>query len=1020
MRVFERSFPLPRRAAAAALTAILSLATGVPAPAQAGGAVDPALFGALEYHLLGPSRGGRVTAVAGIPEQPSTFYMGATGGGVWKTTDYGASWNNVSDGYFDSPSIGAITVAPSDPDIVYVGTGSDGLRSNLIAGRGMYRSDDGGESWTRIGLRDVGQIGAVEVHPTNPELVYVAAIGHAFGPNDERGVYRSADGGESWEQVLFVSDSVGAVDLELNPSDPNEIYAAMWRAERKPWTIISGAEVSAGVGMYKSTDGGDNWRRIERGLPDHLIGKIDFAVTPADPDRVYALVETVDEEEGLYRSDDRGESWELVSTQSGLMDRPFYYTNVAADPTDADVVYVMATGFWRSTDGGRSFQRRPTPHGDNHDIWINPRDPRIMIESNDGGANVSLDGGESWSTQLNQPTAELYQVAVDTRFPYYLYAGQQDNSTIAVPSRPVRSVDVPMADWEQVGGCETGPAVPNPADWRIVYSNCKGQFGRYSRITGQEQNYWVGGQYIYGHDPRDLIYRFQRVSPIHVSPHDPSVVYHASQYLHRTTDEGKTWETISPDLTANPPEGQVVSGAPITRDVTGEEFFSTIYAVDESPLEEGVIWVGSNDGLVHVTRDGGASWDDVTPPGLPEFARIQNIDASPHDPGEAYVAAYRILLDDFRPYAFRTTDYGRTWTLLTDGTNGIPADHPTRVVREDPNRDGLLYAGTEYGMFISFDEGARWQPFQLNLPVTPVTDLLVNDRDLVLSTMGRSFWTVPDLSPLYEIDAGTDEAALELMTPGPAYRVRYRSGGGEAGPNYPRPGAAIDYWVGEPPADELVLEILDSEGRPVRSFSSGGAGETEREVQGMRAPGIDRLGTATLEAEPGMHRFVWDLSYPGPRDPDSRRSGRGGPTAVPGRYTVRLSAGDWSETRPLELRIDPRVEEDGVTIADLEAQLALNQQIVELLSRARETAARVEAALEARDGSEELRALHSELVTSDAGSYPQPMLLAQISYLYGMTNGADQRPGDQAYERYEQLRTELDRIVARVDAALGR
>lgn len=1016
---------------AAAATLALAVIDGQPASAQEAPAIDPQLFAGLEYRMIGPSRGGRVTAVAGIPDRPSTFYMGATGGGVWKTVDYGNSWTNVSDGFFETGSIGAIRVAPSNPDVVYVGTGSDGIRSNVITGLGAYRSDDAGETWRHLGLRDVGQIGAVEIHPDDPDLVYVAAIGHPFGRNEERGVYRSSDGGGSWERVLFVSDSVGAVDLELNPSDPREIYAAMWRGERKPWTVISGAEASAGVGIYKSTDGGDTWRRIERGLPEGPIGKIDFAVSPANPDRVYALVEAHEPHEGLYRSDDRGESWTLVSDESGLMDRPFYYTNVDVDPTDADVVYVGATQFWKSTDGGRTFERRPTPHGDNHDLWINPRDPRIMVQSNDGGANVTLDGGESWSTQLNQPTAELYQVAVDNRYPYRVYAGQQDNSTIAVPSRPVTQSppDVPMADWEQIGGCETGPAVPRPDDWRTVYSNCKGRFGRYSHVTGQEQMYSVGAQYMYGHNPRDLNYRFQRVSPIHISPHDPDVVYHASQYVHRTTDGGQTWFTISPDLTANSPEGQVISGAPITRDVTGEEFFSTIYALEESPLEAGVIWVGSNDGLVHITRDGGASWTDITPPELPEHARIQTVDASPHDPAEAYVAAYRYLLDDWRPYIFRTTDYGRSWTLLTDGRNGIPADHPTRVVREDPNREGLLYAGTEFGMFISFDEGARWQPFQLNLPRTPITDLLVKNQDLVLATMGRSFWILPDVSPLYELDGATQREPVRLFSPAPAYRTSYRvPRNGEAGPDYPPSGAVIDYWVGEPLRGELVMEVVDAEGSVVRSFSSAASDAVpaeeipalERMALGSLAAEMAGAGTPRLAAEPGMHRFVWDMSHPGAWNSDSRRAGRGGPTVVPGTYTVRLSAGDWSESHPLEVRIDPRATDDGITRADLEAQLALNLQIRDLMSRAAMAAARVERAIENGDDGAAARDLRAELVTSREGSYQQPMLLDQISYLYGMTSGADQRPGDQVYRRYEELRRELEAVERRIDRRLGR
>jgi photosystem II stability/assembly factor-like uncharacterized protein len=752
---------------------------------------EPALFADLTYRMVGPSRGGRVTAVSGIAEEPGTFYMGATGGGVWKTSDYGQSWVNVSDGYFETASIGAIDVADSDPNVVYVGTGSDGIRSNVITGRGVYKSTDAGQSWSFLGLRDAGQIGAVIIHPDDPDLVYVAAIGQAFAPNPERGVYRTRDGGASWEQILFVSDSTGAVDLEFAPDNPREIYASMWRAERKPWTIISGAREG---GVYKTTDGGDSWAKLTNGLPGDLIGKSDLAVSAADPDRLYALIEAPDAERGLYLSDDRGASFRLVNTDSGLTDRPFYYCNVDADPSNADVVYVNSTRFYRSEDGGESFRRRSTPHGDNHDMWINPYDPNLYIQANDGGANVTRDGGGTWSTQRNQPTAELYQVDIDDRFPYWIYAGQQDNSTIAVPSLPPYSAPGgATAHWKSIGGCETGPAVPKPGDPNIVYANCKGRFGRYNAETGQEKQYYVGAQNLYGHNPKDLNYRFQRVSPIEISPHDPNVVYHGSQHLHRTADEGVTWETISPDLTAFDPTRQMPSGMPLTRDITGEEHYSTLYAVEESPLTQGVIWTGANDGPVHVTRDGGRTWSEVTPDDLPPEGRVQSIEPSPHRPGKAYIAVYRYLLGDWQPYIYRTEDYGASWTRLTTGTNGIPADYPTRVVREDPDREGLLYAGTEFGMFISFDDGTHWQPFQLNLPVTPVTDIKVYRQDLVLSTMGRSFWIIHDISPLHELDRRVVSAQAHMFQPRDAYRMRYSSfGRGPADPEYPPAGAVID------------------------------------------------------------------------------------------------------------------------------------------------------------------------------------------------------------------------------------
>ena len=987
---------------------------------------DPALFADLDYRMVGPSRGGRVTAVAGHAGEEGTFYMGATGGGLWKTTDYGQSWANVSDGYFSTGSIGSIRVAPSNPRVIYVGTGSDGIRSNVIAGRGVYRSDDAGETWKDIGLHETGQIGAVLIHPRDPDLVYVAALGHAFGRNPDRGVYRSSDGGANWEQVLFTSDSVGAIDLEMHPTDPNTIYAAMWRGERKPWTIISGMEASGREnGIWRSRDGGDTWTLMDEGLPTGLIGKIDLAVSPDDPARVYALVETKEPEEGLYRSDDAGSTWRMVTNQKRIMDRPFYYTNVDADPTDADVVYVNATQFWKSTDGGATFERRSTPHGDNHDMWINPIDPLVMIQSNDGGANVTRDGGLTWSTQHNQPTAELYQVDVDDRFPYWLYAGQQDNSTIMVPSRvpEVSGLSGPESYWMAIGGCETGPVVPKPGDPDIVYANCKGRFGRYNHRTGQEKQYYVGAVNLYGVNPGELPYRFQRVVPIEVSPHDPGTVYHGSQFVHRTRDEGVTWEQISPDLTAFRPERQVISGTPITRDITGEEHYSVLYVIEESPVEPGVIWTGANDGPVHVTRDDGETWTEVTPPDMPAEGRIQNIDPSPHQGGRAYVAGYRHLLDDFRPYIYRTDDYGESWTLLTDGTNGIPDDYPTRVVREDPDRPGLLYAGTEFGMFISFDDGVHWQSFQLDLPITPITDLRVHNQDLVVSTMGRSFWVLDDVTPLHEIDETLASAEVHLFQPRDAYRVRGggRGRGGPASgrPQYPQLGASIDYYLGDDVGGEVTLEILDHEGRTVRGFTSTAGGYPYEEFQDMGAPQRGGTEEPRVATAAGMHRFVWDLQYPG-------GLADRGPLAVPGRFEVRLTVDGRSQTRSFDILMDPRVAADNVTLADLQEQFALNIRIRDAIIRGRLAVQDLESAKEAteagvesgRDAAEramaaleELAEVEQALVTKTEGSYQTPMLVDQLSYLYSMTSGADQRPGRDAYERLQVLEQELERHI---------
>jgi len=1015
----------------AALAALVSPITDASLLAQSSGSdvvFDTALYEGMKYRNIGPSRGGRVTTVTGVASQPGTFYMGSVGGGVWKTTDYGHNWVNISGQYFETGSMGAIDVADSDPNIIYAGTGSDGMRAQVVTGRGMYKSTDAGKTWSFIGLRNAGQIGAVEIHPTNPDVVFVAAIGNAFAPNPERGVYRSTDGGASWEKVLFVSDSTGAVDVEFAPDNPNEIYATTWRAERKPWTIISG---SMEGGAYKSSDGGDTWTHLTNGLPQGLRGKADLAVSRADPDRVYVLFEAVEPEDGLYRSDDRGQTWRQVTSDNALNNRPFYYTNVDADPTNADVVYVNnGSGFHKSTDGGETWVRIPVPHGDNHDMWINPNDPDLFIQSNDGGANVTRDGGRTWSTQSNQPTAELYQVNIDDRFPYWVYAGQQDNSTIMVPSLPpISRPGGQTAFWMAIGGCETGPAVPKPGNPDIVYSNCKGRFGRYNQTTGQEKQYYVGMGNMYGHNTAELRYRFQRTSPIYISPHDPNVVYHASQYLHRTTDEGVTWETISPDLTAHTPETQMVSGGPITRDITGEEFYSTLYAVQESPLQRGIIWVGANDGPIHVTRDNGRTWTNVTPSDLPPGGRVQTVEPSPHSASKAYVAVLRFQLGDFSPHIYRTNDYGETWTKLTTGTNGIPADSPTRVVREDPDREGLLYAGTEFGMYVSFDDGAHWQSLQQNLPATPVSDIKVHQQDLVISTMGRSFWILDDLTPLHQLTDQIASSDAHLFAPRDAYRLRYGRGGGRGGrspgdPEYPAPGAMVDYYLGEEPAGEITLEILDARGNLVRGYSSDAPGETMvvPDDPGMREFRLERVGTPQLPNGAGMHRFIWDARHAGPWSEDAERSGRQGPLAIPGTYLARLTVAGRSQTQRFTLKADPRVVADGVTQQDFADQLALSIQVRDALSEARMAAYRVAKAREdLQQGvpvDRQLADLLAKLETAEGYAYPTPMLIAQLSYLYSNLDRADQEPGGDAYERYTELEGLLRNYVAELERIL--
>ena len=723
--------------------------------AQANGntIVDVRTYQDLRWRSIGPHRGGRSTAAAGVRTQPNVFYLGATGGGVWKTENYGITWLPVTDGQIATGSIGAVDVADSNPNVVYVGTGSEAIRSNVILGRGVYRSTDAGRTWQFAGLKDVGQIGQIKVHPKNPDIAYVAAIGNPFGWGPERGVYRTRDGGKSWDKVLFINEQSGAVSIAINWSNPNEIYAGAWRAQRRPWTIISGGPAAEG-GVYKTTDGGDHWSRVGNGLPDDLIGKVWVDIAQSNPRTVYAQVEAKQTKGGLYRSNDAGATWTLVNNSQSLRARPFYFNKVYVNPKDENEVYVTELAFHHSTDGGRTFTTVATPHGDNHAVWINPDNPKIMIETNDGGANVTQDGGRSWSTQMNQPTAELYMVDADDQFPYRLYAPQQDNSTYYVANVPPFAwpPDEATQTWFQASGCESGQIRPTP-DGKTVYGDCKGEFGRYNVETGQEQHYWIYPQQRYGKNPKDMRYRFVRQAPIEVDAHNPKIVYHGSQYVHRTIDGGIHWTRFSPDVTANTPDGQVTSGEPITRDMTGEEVYAALYAMRSSRLDPNVFWTGSNDGPVWVTKDNGKTWKNVTPKELPPGGRVHTIEDSPHRRGSAYVSVYRMYLNDFKPYLYMTNDFGEHWTLLTSGANGIPDNQPMHVVREDPEQEGLLYAGTLEGAYVSFDQGKHWQPLQQNLPATPVSDLKVHHGDLLASTMGRSFWIMDDVAPLRQIAA---------------------------------------------------------------------------------------------------------------------------------------------------------------------------------------------------------------------------------------------------------------------------
>jgi len=978
-------------------------------------AVSPALYSAMEYRMIGPYRGGRSTAITGVPSEPSVFYMGTTGGGVWRTEDYGESWENLTDGQIAVASIGAVAVPLSDPNVIYVGTGSACIRGNVSPGAGVYKSVDRGRTWSFIGLKEAGQIGRVRVHPRDANLVYVAALGHAFGRNPERGLFRSRDGGQTWERVLFVSDSTGVVDLAIDPANPQILYAAAWRGERQPWAVISGSEES---GLYRSQDGGNTWKKLTNGLPGGVVGRLGVAVAASNPLRVYVIVQH-GEVGGLYRSDDGGESFQFVNDDRKLFERAWYYGHIYVDPKDPNTVYDLTTRLYKSTDGGQTFSAIPQPHVDNHDLWINPDDPRIIASSQDGGAAVTVTGGKTWSTPLNQPTAEFYRLEVDNRFPYRVYAAQQDNSTVSLPSVSGSTL-TPYQDWYQVGGGESGHIAVDPQNPDIIFAGSYGgELTRLDRASGQTKNVSSYPTLALGQAPKNLKYRFQWNAPIEFSIHDPNVLYHASNHLHRSTDRGETWEVISPDLTRNDKSRQEAPGGPIDHDVSTVETYGTIFAVAEAPQRAGEIWIGSDDGLSHLTRDGGARWANITPREMPE-GTVNLIDVSAHAAGRAFLAMYRYRRDDFRPYVYRTDDYGKTWTLLTNGRNGIPADHFVRVVREDPERRGLLYAGTEFGMYLSFDDGATWQPFQLNLPLTPITDLRVYRNDLVVSTQGRSLWILDDVTPLRQLTAQVAAAPAHLFKPRDAYRMemagRSRSGASRAGQNPPR-GSMIFYTFAQAPTQEVTLEILDARGQVVRSFSS-------------KTRGGDQVA-----AKAGMNRFVWDLRYPGGEVPQGIIL-RGGPPdgglAVPGAYQVRLTSGGWSQTQAFQVLMDPRIQ---ATVADLQAQHDLQTRIngrikdtydavgrigtlkAQLRTRAQagnDAVKRAAAALEQRliEVEGELRNLQFRS-EKDPLNF-EPKLDNLLAYLSNLVGEGDTRPTDAMVEVFRDLDGRLEVQLSRV------
>ena len=1019
--------------------------------------VDETLLAKMEWRLVGPFRGGRCVAVAGDVSDPLTFYMGTTGGGVWKTRDAGATWTNVSDGFFGTASVGAIAVSPSDPNVVVVGMGETTIRGNVAHGDGVYTSDDGGATWTHRGLRETRHIAKVRIHPTNPQRLYVAAFGHVYGANDARGIYRSDDGGATWERILFRSADAGAIDLAMDPHNPRVLYAAFWEARRTPYRLTSGG---LGSSLYRSTDGGDTWSEITNapGLPKGLLGKIGVTCA-AQPGRVYALIEA--EAGGLFRSDDGGATWRKMSDNADQRQRPWYYTHLFADPQNPDVIWVPNVQLWKSTDGGATFAAVPTPHGDDHDLWIDPANPLRMIEGNDGGACVSFSGGASWSSLYNQPTAEFYHVTVDNAVPYRLYGAQQDNTTISTPARSDAGA-ITWAECYPVGGGESGYIAVRPDDPNIVYAGSYALVTRYDHRTRQARNIIPWPENPMGWSAGELKERFQWTFPIVISPHDPHTLYVASQRVHRSHDEGASWQAISPDLTRNDPTKMGPSGGPITKDNTSVEYYCTIFALAESPVERGVLWAGSDDGLVHVSRDNGGTWTNVTPPDLADaWALISIIEPSPFDGSAVYVAANRYKHDDFAPYLYKTADYGATWEKITEG---IPQGAFTRVIRCDPDRRGLLYAGTETGVSVSFDDGAHWQSLQRNLPVCPVHDLAVQQQDLIAGTHGRAFWILDDLSPLHQIADGLAEsiAAVHLFTPRATVRFKsglrrfhaggppkgYLSVGGlavttyqdpkpgspltffEAGRN-PTDGVVVNYSLKEKPEGELTLTFLDAAGNEIKTFRSEKAAESgERNADRTQHP---EKKEPPAPADAGMNRFVWNMRYPDATSVPGAIFWAGstdGPIAAPGQYQVRLSVGGETQTQPFTIVKDPRV---AATQADFDAQFDLLLKIRDHLSRAhaginqlREIRAQVEewekrigdradgapARAAAAALKEALGGVEEELIQRRSKALEDPLnfpikLNNKLASLSGAVASADAAPTRQAYAVYDDLTTKI-------------
>jgi len=1038
--------------------------------------VDPKYLTKLHYRCIGPTRGGRVVAVAADPQKQSVFYFGSCAGGVWKSDDAGQYWENISDGFFTSASIGALAVAPSDGNVIYAGTGESTIRLDVTHGDGVYKSTDAGVTWSHIGLEESRHIGEIRVHPTNPDIVYVAALGHMSRDNPERGLYRTTDGGKNWELILHVSDGAGAVDVSLDPNNPRIMFASIWQARRTFWSIDSGGP---DCGLWRSRDSGDTWENIStnKGMPQGTLGKIGVSISPAQSGRVFAIIEAEGRKRGLYRSDDIGESWEQVSDKPELGWRPWYYEHVIAHPTDPDTVYIMNMKAWVSIDGGKNFELFHTPHGDNHALWIDPNNPDRMIGCDDGGAWVSLNAGNSWSTIYNQLTAQFYHIATDDQYPYMVYGSQQDNSSIAVPSRTGKGA-INWGDCYPPGTAESGYVAPKPDDHNIVYVGAIGSspgggdaLQRYDHKTKQIQLVSVWPEAY--HDGNTAEVRFQWTYPIVFSPQDTGVLYACGNKVFKSSNEGHSWEAISEDLTYADPETMGVSG-PLTMDTAGAEMYATVFSFMASAHKAGTLMAGSDDGLVHVTHNEGAEWTNVTPDDLPKFSQVTMLAESPHNEGTVYMTVARHKMGDYAPYVYKTADFGGSWARID---SGLPASDFCRVIREDPNREGLLYVGTELGVFASFDDGDTWQSLQADLPITPVYDLLIKDTDLIIATHGRSIWILDDLTQLHQLAslaksqqadddvAGSGNHLLKprdvVRTPDDLFAGFMESLGGkcyhvsigqnatyyvdehetghktkrllDAGEDLER-GARITYYLDAAADGEAVLTIDDADGNRVDSFSSVIPEEKK-----------DRHGLY-ITAVAGMNSFQWPMTYPsGVKMVDTEYHDRpGGPIAKPGTYTATLTVGDWSESQTFDLVKDPRVTTDD---ADLAEQFDLLRTIQDKLS---DTATAVNTirnlhgqlgAWRARLGDDEtsdtasvvasghklyqsLREVEDKLVQreltspGDSLNYRE-MLFEKLSSLPPVVASADSRPTEQSYAVYKKLSGQIDAELETLAALTG-